>query len=63
MVNTSFSRQKLIDEIHLDVQPEIFGNGTPLFAENEFDAKLRLLSAKKLSKNEVQLRYRVLKKS
>ncbi|MDE1855223.1 MAG: dihydrofolate reductase [Candidatus Micrarchaeota archaeon] len=62
LVNTSFLKQKLVDELHLDLQPEVFGKGTPLFVEESFDAKLRLLGTTKLSKNEVQVRYRVLKK-
>jgi dihydrofolate reductase len=61
-VNSSFIERGLIDEIRLDFQPEIFGRGTPLFSEGSFDASLELLETKKLSKNEIQLRYRVLKK-
>ncbi len=61
-VNSSFIKEHLIDELHLDFQPEVFGRGTPLFAGKAFDAKLQLLGVTRLSKNEVQLRYRVVKK-
>lgn len=61
-VSTSFIREKLVDEIRLDFQPEIFGKGTRLFEGEDFDAKLELIGTKKLSKNEVQLRYGVLKR-
>lgn len=61
-VNASFLKSNLVDEIHLDVQPKILGRGISLFAEGDFNADLKLLGTTKTSKNEVQLRYRVLKK-
>jgi len=53
--------EKLIDEIYIDVEPRVFGRGIPLFNGNDFDANLKLLETKKLSDNEIQLHYQVLK--
>jgi dihydrofolate reductase len=60
-LNTSFMAENLIDEIYLDVEPIVFGKGIRLFRENDFEAKLKLFGTKKLSENEIQLHYQVLK--
>lgn len=60
-LNASFMAENLVDEIYLDIEPIAFGKGTPLFAENDFEAKLKLLGTKKLSDDEIQLHYQVLK--
>lgn len=59
LLNSSFLQKGLIDEIYLDVEPFIFGSGIKLFAENDYEAKLELLSTKQLSKNTIQLHYKV----
>ncbi|MDP3014847.1 MAG: dihydrofolate reductase family protein [bacterium] len=59
MLNSSFLQKGLIDEIYLDVEPFLFGSGIKLFAENDYEAKLELLSTKQLSKNTIQLHYKV----
>jgi len=60
-LNASFMSENLIDEIYLDVEPVVFGKGIGLFAEKDFEAKLKLLENKKLSEGEIQLHYKVLK--
>lgn len=60
-LNSEFIKANLIDEIYLDVQPALFGQGKRVFADSNFQKKLKLIDAKKLSKNEVQLHYKVLK--
>lgn len=60
-MNASFIAAGLIDEIFLDVEPHLFGKGIKLFEGKNFEAKLKLLGVKKISKNEVQLHYKVLK--
>lgn len=60
-LNSSFMKEKFIDEIYLDIEPIILGKGIKLFADAEFEAKLQLIGIKKLSKDEVQLHYRVKK--
>lgn len=61
ILNSSFMKENLIDEIYLDIEPIIFGKGIKLFAENDFEVKLKLLETKKLSDNEIQLHYQVIK--
>lgn len=52
-------KANLIDEIYLDIEPIILGTGIKLFVNAEFEAKLQLMGIKKLSKDEVQLHYKV----
>jgi dihydrofolate reductase len=59
--NAGFMKENLIAEIYLDIEPIVFGKGIRLFAESEFETKLRLLEIKKLADNEIQLHYQVLK--
>lgn len=61
MLNSSFMKENLIDEIYLDIEPIVFGKGIKLFSDNNFDAKLELIENKSLSKNTIQLHYKVLK--
>lgn len=58
-LNSGFMQEKLIDEIYLDIEPILLGTGIKLFADTEFEAKLQLMGIKKLSKDEVQLHYKV----
>ncbi len=61
ILNSSFMKENLIEEIYLDLEPLIFGKGIRLFSNNDFEANLELIEAKNLSKNTIQLHYRVLK--
>lgn len=58
-LNTSFLNEKLIDEIYIDVEPQILGRGIPLFKPNDKNLRLKLLEVNKLSENTVQLHYEV----
>lgn len=60
-LNASFMKEGLIDEIYLDIEPVILGKGIRLFAEGDFETKLELVGIKKLSKNEIQLHYKIIK--
>ncbi len=60
-LNAAFAKENLIDEIILDIEPMLFGKGIKLFADADFEAKLKLVGVKKLSKDELQLHYKVLK--
>lgn len=57
----SFMKEKLVDEIWIDVMPKIFTHGVRLFDGDSFDADLQLLEVKTSAENEVQLRYKVMK--
>lgn len=59
--NTSFLQEKLIDEIYLDVEPMIYGEGILLFSPSDTELKLELLETRKISKNTIQLHYKVFK--
>lgn len=61
MLNSSFMKEGLIDEIYLDIEPFVFGKGIKLFSDNKFEAKLDLLETKQLSKNTIQLHYKIIK--
>ena len=60
-LNASFMAENLVDEIYLDIEPIVFGKGIKLFKKNDFETKLKLIETKKLSDNEIQLHYQVLK--
>ena len=61
--NMSFLKNSLVDEIILTIEPLLFGKGIPLFAQEDFEAHLELIEVKKLTKNEIQLHYKVVKDS
>jgi dihydrofolate reductase len=60
-LNASFLAENLVDEIYLDIEPIIFGDGIFLFQGADFEKKLKLLGQKEISENEIQLHYQVLK--
>lgn len=59
--NGAFMKEGLIDELYLDIEPQIFGKGIPLFGSHTFEARLQLVEAKAISKNVIQLHYTVKK--
>ncbi|MDO8503881.1 MAG: dihydrofolate reductase family protein [bacterium] len=60
-LNSSFMEKNLIDEVYLDIEPIIFGKGIKLFADNNFEVKLKLLGIRNLTEDIIQLHYKVLK--
>lgn len=58
-LNASFMKERLVNELYLDVEPLLLGKGIKLFAESDFAVRLRLKEVKRLSQNEVQLWYKV----
>ena len=60
-LNISFLKNNLIDEIYLDVEPIILGNGISLFAPEHLEIKLKLLEIKTLRKDLLQLHYKIAK--
>lgn len=57
----TFLKSGLIDEIFIDVEPYIFGQGIRFFPESDFELNLKLLETKNLSDQTVQLHYKVKK--
>ena len=57
---TSFLKENFVNEIYLNIEPLALGKGIPLFSNENFEKKLKLLQVKRFSKNEVRLYYRVL---
>lgn len=60
-LNAGFMQENLVDEIYLDVESLVLGKGIKLFADADFEASMKLTSIRKLSKNEIQLHYKVSK--
>ena len=59
--NSSFAKLGLIDEVVVDVEGVVIGKGIPLFKQDDFELKLQLIESIQVSKNIVQLRYKVMK--
>ena len=60
-LNAAFLEENLVDEIYLDIEPIVFGEGIPIFRDKGFERKLELLDQKKITAQEIQLHYRVIK--
>jgi len=58
-VNASFMEKKMVDELILDIEPYVLGEGLDLFARRSFEGELGLEEVRKLEEGIVQLRYRV----
>jgi len=61
ILDSSFLAEDLVDEIYLDVEPVILGKGIGLFSECDFRTGLELVGTKKISDNEIQLHYKVVR--
>lgn len=58
MLNNSFAREGLINEVIINVEPIIVGVGIPLFSPDVFDLKLELTSVEH-HENIIMLKYLV----
>lgn len=62
ILNSAFLKEGLIDEMYIDIEPLVLGRGIPLFADGDFEARLKLIEVKTLTNHQtIQLHYRVLK--
>ena len=60
MLNTSFMQENLVNDVYIDVEPLLFGEGIKLFSDSSFVARMKLINIKNLSRNVIQLHYEVL---
>ena len=60
-INSAFTKENLLDEIILNVEPVFVGKGIPLFASEDFELKAKLTSVSKLGASIVTLHYEILK--
>lgn len=49
-INALFLKSKLVNEIHLTIEPKIFGSGKSLIVDENLDISLKLVSIKKFNK-------------
>lgn len=60
--NTAFAQAGLIDEMYLDVEPVILGDGIPLFPSLQSELRLRLIDSRRLNTQGTTLfHYEVIK--
>ena len=58
-INSSFLKEKLVQELYLTIEPKIFGKGKPIFDKEIFSTNLELTSIRKLNKRgTLLLKYR-----
>jgi dihydrofolate reductase len=60
VANSSLIKKGLVDEILIDIVPLLFGKGVRLFADADFEKKLKFTGMNMLSSQVMQLRYKVL---
>lgn len=59
-IYTQFMKAGVVDELHLTIEPVLFGRGMTLFSD-ELEARLQLLEVSKLNDNAIHLHYAVQK--
>lgn len=59
IINTQFMKKKLVNEIILNIDSIIIGEGITIFQDYKFEAKLKLLKIKRLAEGILQLNYKV----
>lgn len=60
-INSLFMSLDLVDEIYMNIEPTFIGRGTRMFSDARFEKKLDIIDVKKLSHNEIQIHYRILR--
>jgi len=58
-INGLFLEKKLINELIINIEPKIFGDGLGVFKGN-FDVNLKLIHSEKINDDSIMLRYEVL---
>lgn len=60
-INGLFAKEGLIDEVYLDFEPFVLGEGIKLFGDQNIKLNLELLDTRKLGEKTIQLHYKVIK--
>ena len=60
-INSAFLKENLLDEIVLNVEPALVGNGVTLFAKSNFYKKLEFVSSEQSKSGIVTLKYKIRK--
>jgi dihydrofolate reductase len=60
-LNSAFLNAGLIDEMIIDIEPVVIGQGIKIFPETTAEFKFELIDDNRLSGDEMQLRYKVKK--
>src|SRR3989344_446189 len=58
-INSAFMKKRLVDEIILNIEPFVLGNGIRIFSQEDFEYKLNLINIKKLDSGIIQLNYKI----
>lgn len=58
-LSTNFLRDNLVDEIWVNLMPQLFTKGINVFSGEQFNVKLQLLGCQKSEDGEVLLKYKV----
>ncbi len=58
-INSSFAKANLLDEVILNIEPVFIGKGISLFAQQDFELKLKLVSSNQSEKGIITLTYSV----
>lgn len=61
VLNTSFMKENLVDEVYLDEEPIFLGKGIKLFSDEYLGKKLDYIGEKFISSNERQTHWKIVK--
>lgn len=59
ILNSAFLKERLIDEIIVNIEPYVLGKGIGIFAESNLERKLKLIGIIRLKSGIIQLHYKV----
>lgn len=60
ILNASFLKENLVDELYIDIAPSMLGAGVPLFGNAELEKQFELLNIEKFG-SELELHYKVVR--
>jgi riboflavin biosynthesis pyrimidine reductase len=60
-LNSSFLLSGLVNEVWIDIEPFLFGDGIRIIDANNLNVKLKVIGFRRLSRDLVQIRYEIVK--